>query len=286
MLCKLFTVSPNQVMIGIIFLFRTHFHGKRRYDNIKLCPVSFLHCKCSPEKINVYHFIHAIFFRLILWDQSQFVMRFWNLPWNFESQPGRYFREFICTKFSPFLLWICRCTVEHFCYCQNINWLLKFNQWLAKKLTTHRAKWLLYLQITCLTTVTSGHKWTKLPKNWSFSNTMRLASHGIRLGDGLKYHEIFLPAGRYHMYVIFIIYMLCEMCWMLSTPDIRSWSHWFGPCWRQDLFFTFFVHNSMSVIYMYVYFSKTYGDFHLRFSYIAQKYPLAIEGWSDKTNVV
>ena len=29
---------------------------------------------------------------------------------------------------------------------------------------------------------------------------MRLASHGMRQGDGLKYHEIFLPTLRYGMY--------------------------------------------------------------------------------------
>ena len=29
---------------------------------------------------------------------------------------------------------------------------------------------------------------------------MRLASHGIRLGDGIKYHEFFFRDGRYHTY--------------------------------------------------------------------------------------
>ena len=41
----------------------------------------------------------------------------------------------------------------------------------------------------------------KIAKNLCFSNTMRLASHGMRRGDGLKHHEIFLPTLRYGMCV-------------------------------------------------------------------------------------
>ena len=63
-------------------------------------------------------------------------------------------------------------------------------------------KLIIVKQVTCLI-VTSCHKW---PKSYlkllkiKFSNTMRLASHGMRQDDGLKYHEIFLPILRYGMY--------------------------------------------------------------------------------------
>ena len=53
-------------------------------------------CKCTvfPHKRS----IHAIFFRLILWEHRQFTMRFRDLPWDFESQPGTFYWGMFCPK--------------------------------------------------------------------------------------------------------------------------------------------------------------------------------------------
>ena len=50
------------------------------------------------------HAIHARFFRPMLWDQSQFTMRFWNLPWDFESNQGDFSGGFFAVKYQHFNL--------------------------------------------------------------------------------------------------------------------------------------------------------------------------------------
>ena len=42
------------------------------------------------------------FFRPILCDQSQFTMRLWNLPWDFESNQGDFSGGFFAVKYQHF----------------------------------------------------------------------------------------------------------------------------------------------------------------------------------------
>ena len=100
------------------------------------------------------------------------------------------------------------------CYCQNINWLLKFNQWLAKNsLITEQSDYC--LQITCLTALISGHKWTKTTENYQKMIFF-------------KYHEIGIPwheTGRW-----------AEIPWDFSPRrEISQVCQLVGCFWHQTL---------------------------------------------------
>ena len=55
---------------------------------------------------------------------------------------------------------------------------------------------------SCIISIRQNPKLPNVTINWFSSNTIRLASHGVRVkqGDGQKFHEIQYPARRYHMY--------------------------------------------------------------------------------------
>ena len=71
--------------------------------------------------------------------------------------------------------------------------------------------------------MSQSEKLTKILFIYFFSNTMRLASHGIRLGNGLKFHEVLHPAGRYRMYNNhFSNYYTCKMITTHQTITYMS----------------------------------------------------------------
>ena len=51
---------------------------------------------------------------------------------------------------------------------------------------------------------------------------MSLVSHGMRLGDGLKYHEVFLTAGRYGMPSLTLHAIPCVYTCMCTSMNVRK----------------------------------------------------------------